>query len=234
MMHLVSRILTRLRPSLSNDGDVIGADYLTFLVSRGASKAARGAAVAAFCRGVRSPFFVGKGVTIRGRKNLVTGPGCHIGSHSLIDCLGTARVELGRNVTLREGTWLQCTSHFRSPGQGVRIGDGSYFGPNCVLGAGGRLEIGRLCQFGAGVTFATEEHVTDLDEIYGAGVTRQGITVEDDVWVGNGVHILDGVQIGKGSVVGAGSVVTRSLPPYSVAVGAPARVVRTRVPDEGS
>ncbi len=227
-MTLVNRFLTRLRPSLATGGDAVGEGYVTFLLSRGATKAMRGTVVALFSRNIQLPFFIGSGVTIRGRKNLLTGGGCHIGSHSLIDCLGTSKVVLGRNVTLREGTWLQCTSHFQTPGQGLTIGDGSYLGPNCVLGAGGRLTIGRLCQFGAGVMFATEEHVTDSDEIYGAGVTRRGITIEDDVWVGNGVQILDGVVIGRGAVIGAGSVVTKSIAPHSVAVGVPARIVRSR------
>lgn len=53
------------------------------------------------------------------------------------------------------------------------------------------------------------------------------VVIEDDCWIGGGSIILPGVTIGKGSTVGAGSTVTKNLPPYSVAVGAPARVVRT-------
>lgn len=59
---------------------------------------------------------------------------------------------------------------------------------------------------------------------------RKGIKIEDDVWIGCGVRILDGVVIGKGSVVGAGSVVTRSVPPFSVVVGVPAKVIKCRKP----
>lgn len=53
------------------------------------------------------------------------------------------------------------------------------------------------------------------------------VCIEDDVWVGGGTIILPGVTIGRGSTIGAGSVVTKSIPPYSVAVGSPARVVKT-------
>ena len=60
------------------------------------------------------------------------------------------------------------------------------------------------------------------------GITAQGIVVDDDVWLASGVIVLDGVHIGQGCVIGAGSVVTEDLPPFSVAVGAPARVVRDR------
>lgn len=60
------------------------------------------------------------------------------------------------------------------------------------------------------------------------GVTREGIIIEDDCWLGSGVKVLDGVTIGKGCVIGANSVVTKDIPPYSVAVGAPARVIKKR------
>jgi galactoside O-acetyltransferase len=60
------------------------------------------------------------------------------------------------------------------------------------------------------------------------GITAEGIVVEDDVWLGSGAIVLDGVHIGRGSVIGAGAVVTEDLPPYSIAVGSPARVVRDR------
>ena len=53
------------------------------------------------------------------------------------------------------------------------------------------------------------------------------IRIEDDCWIGGGVTILPGVTIGKGCTVGAGAVVTKSIPPYSIALGAPAKVVKT-------
>jgi acetyltransferase-like isoleucine patch superfamily enzyme len=59
-------------------------------------------------------------------------------------------------------------------------------------------------------------------------LTKVGISIGDDVWIGCGVTVLDGVKIGDGCVVGAGAVVTRTLPNYSLAVGVPARVIRIR------
>jgi acetyltransferase-like isoleucine patch superfamily enzyme len=57
-------------------------------------------------------------------------------------------------------------------------------------------------------------------------VMHAPITIEDKVWIGFGVSILKGVTIGEGAVIGACSVVTKDIPPYAVAVGNPARVVR--------
>jgi acetyltransferase-like isoleucine patch superfamily enzyme len=52
------------------------------------------------------------------------------------------------------------------------------------------------------------------------------VTIEDEVWLGENVCVLPGVTIGKHSVIGANSVVTKSIPPYSVAVGSPAKVIK--------
>ena len=59
-------------------------------------------------------------------------------------------------------------------------------------------------------------------------VARQAIVIEDDVWIGANVVLLDGAVLRRGCVVGAGSVVRGELPAFSVAVGAPARVIRER------
>jgi acetyltransferase-like isoleucine patch superfamily enzyme len=60
------------------------------------------------------------------------------------------------------------------------------------------------------------------------GNSYKGITVEEDCWLGSGVRVLDGVTIGRGSIIGAGAVVTKDIPPYSIAVGVPAKVVSQR------
>jgi len=52
------------------------------------------------------------------------------------------------------------------------------------------------------------------------------VTIEDNVWLGEGVSVLSGVTIGQGSIVAAGAVVTKSIPPYSLAVGVPAVVIK--------
>ena len=57
---------------------------------------------------------------------------------------------------------------------------------------------------------------------------RYGITIGKDVWMGNNVTVLDGVSVGEGSVIGAGTVLTKSVPPRSVVVGVPGKVIRMR------
>jgi acetyltransferase-like isoleucine patch superfamily enzyme len=59
-------------------------------------------------------------------------------------------------------------------------------------------------------------------------VNRKGIVVGDDCWIGAKVTFLDGAHVGKGSVIAAGAVVRGEIPPYSIAVGVPARVIKFR------
>jgi acetyltransferase-like isoleucine patch superfamily enzyme len=56
------------------------------------------------------------------------------------------------------------------------------------------------------------------------------VVIEEDCWLGTGAIILPGVRVGRGSIIGAGAVVTKDIPPLSLAVGVPARVVRQITP----
>ena len=79
------------------------------------------------------------------------------------------------------------------------------------------------------VVFASNHSFADTDiPIFKQSVKTAPITIEDDVWIATQVTIVAGVRIGRGSVIGAGAVVTKDIPPWSVAVGVPARVIKTR------
>jgi acetyltransferase-like isoleucine patch superfamily enzyme len=96
----------------------------------------------------------------------------------------------------------------------IRIGNHVMFGPHVtVIGGGHNTTV--LGQF------MTEVHEKTGNE-------DLGVIIEDDVWIGARATILRGVRVGRGSVVGAASVVTRSVPPYSIVAGNPARVIRFR------
>ena len=58
--------------------------------------------------------------------------------------------------------------------------------------------------------------------------TKIGAIVEDDVWIGSNAIILPGVTIGKGAIIGAGAVVTKSVPPYAIVCGVPAKIINYR------
>ncbi len=94
----------------------------------------------------------------------------------------------------------------------------------------GKCRIGNYTRIASHTTIIGFNHdFDDIDTpIHHQGTTSQGIEIGEDVWIGVNVVIVDGVTIGSHSVIGAGSVVTRDIPPYSIAVGNPAKVVRDR------
>lgn len=114
--------------------------------------------------------------------------------------------------------------------EGVRIGRHVTINEGVFLDGFGGLSIGDHCRIAHGCSFISEDHVFDDPDtpIWQQGKRASPITLEDDVWCGCGVKVMRGVTIGRGSVIAAGSVVTRSLPPYSIAMGVPAKVVRSR------
>ena len=155
--------------------------------------------------------------------------------NSYLHCLSTRGVQFGSHTSIDRNLWLSCGVVPGNPGY-FEIGDHSYIGPNAVMGADGPIVIGSHVQMGPNVTITAENHVFSdpSRRINEQGIRHQGITVEDDCWIGGGVIILDGVRIGRGSVIGAGAVVTRSIAPYSVAIGVPAQVVRNRLDPSGA
>lgn len=139
-------------------------------------------------------------------------------------------ITIGEGSSLMHGTIFHVFNYRNLPQAGITTGKNCFFGEyTCIRGQGG-VKIGDGVYTGTQVQIAAVNHVfSDPDTfIKDQGITAEGIIIEDDVWLGSGVVVVDGVTIGKGSVVGAGAVVTKSLPPYSVAVGVPAKVVKDR------
>jgi acetyltransferase-like isoleucine patch superfamily enzyme len=108
----------------------------------------------------------------------------------------------------------------------------------------GFIEIGRCCSVGYDVTMhvygghdyrnvSTSPLVglVDYKEYYPA-IPRETIRIGNDCWIGNGVCILSSVTIGDGAVIGAQAVVAKDVPPFSIVVGNPARVIKYRFPEE--
>lgn len=139
----------------------------------------------------------------------------------------------GKNVYLRpsqsdlKGLWNL------SIGDGTSIPKGSIF--YCTEAP---LTIGKKVIFGPHPTIITGDHRIDIIGNYIIDNTEKlpendaPVIIEDDVWCGANVTILKGVTIGRGSVIAAGAVVTRDIPPYSIAGGIPAKVLKQRFTSE--
>ncbi len=112
----------------------------------------------------------------------------------------------------------------------IKICRETFIGPYTCMAGPGRIHIGEYCMIASHCGIYANNHIfTDLSRpMRLQGETAEGIVIEDDCWLGTGVKVLDGVRIGRGCVIGAGAVVTKDIPPYSIAVGVPAKVIRTR------
>ncbi len=137
-------------------------------------------------------------------------------------------IEIGENTIVMHHAELHVYNFRNLPHAGIRIGRDSLVGEFNVLRGQGGIVIGDRVYFAPLVQVLAVNHVYDdpTRPFVEQGITAQGITIEDDVWVGAGAIVLDGVRIGNGAVVGAGAVVGENVPPHTVVAGVPARVVR--------
>jgi acetyltransferase-like isoleucine patch superfamily enzyme len=129
---------------------------------------------------------------------------------------------------LGSGGLIDYKTYFRYPSK-ISIGDHSYINHGCCF-YGSSLEgveivIGSDVALGPHVRIFTATHDYSTYELKD---TAASVKVDDNAWVGGGSILLPGVTVGRGAVIGAGSVVTKDVPAFTVAVGNPARVVRSR------
>ncbi|MFO8015862.1 MAG: CatB-related O-acetyltransferase [Candidatus Woesearchaeota archaeon] len=137
-------------------------------------------------------------------------------------------ISLGKKVSVHSSTFL---------GSPVKIGDYTNIGRNNLFTGRGMITIGKYCAFGNDIRIITSNHkmtkpgiqVKMYKELFGEDLreSRQ-VRIGNNVWIGDRVIILPGASIGDGAVVGAGSVVPKDIPPFSVAVGNPAKVKKKR------
>ena len=115
-------------------------------------------------------------------------------------------------------------------GDQIELGDNIGFNYGCYVNGFGGLIIEEGSRFGPMSMIHTANHMIDNVDagIDGQGWIKKPVHIERDVGVTMGVIILPGVRIGEGSLIGAGSVVTKDIPPYSIAVGNPCKVIKSR------
>jgi acetyltransferase-like isoleucine patch superfamily enzyme len=143
---------------------------------------------------------------------------------NVLEALDEGRLELGEDVLLEPGVWLTAPGDAR-----IRIGQGSFLNIGVMVAAMELVEIGAHCMLANGCFVSDASHRYDDPDrpITWQGFTSRGPTrIGDNCWLGAHVVVTSGVTIGERCVIGANSVVTSDIPPYSIAVGSPARVIR--------
>ncbi len=136
-----------------------------------------------------------------------------------------AKIVIGSNCTIKENSYFLLTKPFPV----LEMGNFSGIGRNCYIAIKDRLRIGSFVRMGPDVCILDQGHSFKRDElIMNQKAIIAPVTICDDVWIGRGATILKGVTIGEGSVLGAGAVVTKSIPPYEIWGGIPARFIKKR------
>jgi acetyltransferase-like isoleucine patch superfamily enzyme len=169
-----------------------------------------------------------RGVRIRFANQVRLGKGVYLDEGVYLHAC-PAGIEIGANTLVMHHAELHVYNFRDLPHAGIRIGRDSLIGEFNVLRGQGGIVIGDRVYTSPLVQLAAVNHVfaDPARPFVEQGITAQGITVEDDVWIGAGAIITDGVRIGRGAVVAAGAVVTRDVPPHTVVAGVPAQVVKT-------
>jgi acetyltransferase-like isoleucine patch superfamily enzyme len=144
---------------------------------------------------------------------------------NVLEALGEGRLEIGPHVLLEPGVWITAPDRAR-----VRIGGGTFLNQGVMIAASALVEIGEHCMLANGCLVTDADHRFDDPDrpVPWQGFTSKGPTrIGGNTWLGANVVVTSGVTIGERCVIGANSVVTADIPAFSVAAGAPAKVLRT-------
>ncbi|VVE89042.1 acyltransferase [Pandoraea bronchicola] len=162
----------------------------------------------------------------------VFGPGIHVGHRSVL------RIPEGGSLIAGQNVWIGNDCEI-GVGARIVIGEGTSIQHRSQLH--GDVEIGDGCVFAANFYTSSAQHAFEYaptlpirvqDRLAGGrpwAERSRPVSIGNDCWIGINVSVMPGVTIGRGCVIGANSVVTRDIPPYSVAVGSPCRVIRERL-----
>ena len=143
---------------------------------------------------------------------------------NVLEALREGRLDVGAGVLFEPGVWITAPGDAR-----VVIGAGTFLNLGVMVAAMELVEIGDHCMFANGCFVTDANHRFDDPRmpITWQGFTSKGPTrIGDNVWCGANVVVGSGVTIGERCVIGANSVVTQDVPAFSIAAGAPARVLR--------
>jgi acetyltransferase-like isoleucine patch superfamily enzyme len=178
--------------------------------------------------------FFGVGVRFYNYNNISLGKWVKLDDYVFLGALGKGKLQIGNNSGIGAFSRVEISQSFNNIGSQITIGNNVGIGPYASLGGAGGLTIGDECIIGPYLSCHPENHnFENVDvSIRLQGVTRKGIIIGRNCWIGAKVSILDGVEVGHSCVIAAGAVVTKSYPDHSVIGGVPAKLIKRTVKEE--
>ncbi|GAA4333146.1 hypothetical protein GCM10023149_39720 [Mucilaginibacter gynuensis] len=194
------------------------------------SQLLRGAWGKMFFKSSHGLVFMGSNVVIKHAYLFSAGTNLILEDNVYVNALSFDGINIKNNVSIARNCTIICTGVISQKGKGITIGDNSGINAGTYLAGQGGIEIGDNVIIGPGVKIFSENHnFSDLHvNIKDQGVSRSGVSIKNNCWIGAGVTILAGVTIGEGCVIAAGSIVTKSVAANSVVAGVPGRVLKSR------
>lgn len=173
---------------------------------------------------------LGRNVRFFNAPKIYFGKFLKLGNNVYVSALSKNGVTFGNNVGIGDFSRIIVSTSLNQIGDYIKIGNNVGIGEFAYLGGAGGLEIGDECIVGQYLSCHPENHIYDdiSISIRHQGVTRKGIKIGNNCWIGSKVTILDGVEIGSGSIIAAGAVVNKSFPENSIIGGVPAKLIKSR------
>lgn len=150
--------------------------------------------------------------------------GCILNNVSINMENGSGEWKVGKKTYIRG-------RYFIGAGSKIEIGDQTAMNRHVLIVAteGASITIGKDCLF-SDITMSTTDWHSIIDDMTGERINpAKCIVIEDSVWLGENVTIQKGITIGKNSIIGSKALVTKTIPPGSLAVGIPAKIIRENV-----
>jgi acetyltransferase-like isoleucine patch superfamily enzyme len=228
MKAIVQKIIQLRNPNFQFDQELNSSALLQFIWIQ-ASCLIRGFRVILLFKKPKG-MMLGKQVRFFNSPKIKWGKFLRLGNHVYVSALGKKGVIFGNNVSIGAYSRIVVSTSLNEIGEFIIFGNNVGIGEFAYLGGAGGLTIGDDCIVGQYLSCHPENHNCDNlnSPIRHQGVTRKGINIGANCWIGSKVTILDGVTIGTGCVIAAGSVVTKSFPENSIIGGVPAKLLKSR------
>jgi acetyltransferase-like isoleucine patch superfamily enzyme len=222
---MILKILSKIKGRDIKLDQTIGSLYLIILLLDKAVSLVRGVIKS------RSLMFVGYGSRIRQPSQLNVSKGVEIGRFCDIDCISKNGITIGQSSKIGSFSVLKVSGSLSDLGKEIIIGDNVGIGEFAHIGGAGGVCIGSNTIAGAYLSVHPENHnfMNTESLIREQGVTRKGIKIGENCWIGAKVTILDGSEVGDGSVIAAGAVVNGVFPGNVVIGGVPAKILKRTV-----